>query len=377
MAKKSQASPRYMTWIVVLSIAILAGLVTAYQVFTKGLVMWNATDVVFWTLPKVTYVFLSLMSTGLALVASIPLVFGIEKYGIVAKRAVFLAIAVLFAGLISLALDTGSLLNAIYFFISPNFSSLLWWMGMLYAIELVLLLTKFWRMHVGDWHSRISKVSGILALFNAIAAGSVLGAVFGMTEARPTFSGDFMPVYFLLAALLSGLALFILVSLVFEFIKSNGISKDDTSQHEDLSKMLGFVTGIALFFFVWRAIVSLSTTLPGFTAFEYRVGAWPFHFELWLGLIVPFLLMIIPSLRAISLSKVVASTLVLLGLFVGRMEFFLIGQIKPLGSRAMGLPEFVSYAPSMWEWLVVASALAIVLLMFTFGERYLKLDATG
>ena len=87
--------------------------------------------------------------------------------------------------------------------------------------------------------------------------------------------------------------------------------------------------------------------------------------------------MIIPSLRAISLSKVVASTLVLLGLFVGRMEFFLIGQIKPLGSRAMGLPEFVSYAPSMWEWLVVASALAIVLLMFTFGERYLKLDATG
>ncbi|MBW2412397.1 MAG: polysulfide reductase NrfD, partial [Deltaproteobacteria bacterium] len=35
---------------------------------------------------------------------------------------------------------------------------------------------------------------------------------------------------------------------------------------------------------------------------------------------------------------------------------------------------FISYFPSIWEWLVFLLALAIMLLLYTLGERYLKLE---
>lgn len=370
MVGARKASPLYIGWIAALGIAILAGLFTAYKVVTVGHVIYGATNLLFWTLPLATYMFFALTSTGLTFVASIPLVFGIKRYEPVAKRAVFLAIAALVAAFVSLLLETGSPLNMIKYLTSPNLTSTLWWMGMLYGSYLAFLLATFWKMHTGQ----TSKALCILAFLFAIAASSTLGASIGLTEARPTFFGAFMPVYFLLTALLGGLAAIVLVSLAgYQFARS-GLPEDQAALYNELGKMFGLVIGITLLFFVWRTIVGLSATYPGFAAFKHIVRSWPYHFELWLGLVVPLILMLIPSVRATVIGKVAASALVLLGLFAQRIEFLLAGQIIPDGPMAAGLPEIVTYTSTIWEWLVVASALAAMLLLYTLGEQYLKLE---
>jgi molybdopterin-containing oxidoreductase family membrane subunit len=85
--------------------------------------------------------------------------------------------------------------------------------------------------------------------------------------------------------------------------------------------------------------------------------------------------MAIPSVRATIWGKVAASALVLLGMFAGRLESLLAGQLIPTGPMALGVLEIVTYAPTIWEWLVVAFALAVMLLLYTLGEQYLKLEA--
>jgi molybdopterin-containing oxidoreductase family membrane subunit len=371
MVGTKRVSPLYIGWIVLLAIALLGGLVTAYKVLTVGHVIYGGNDVLFWTLPLATYMFFALTSTGLTFVASIPLVFGIKRYEPVAKRAVFLAIAALIAAFVSLLLETGSPLNMINYLTSPNLTSTLWWMGMLYGSYLALLLAMFWKMHTGN----ASKALGIVAFGFAVAASSTLGASIGLTEARPAFFGAFTPVYFLLTALLGGLAAFVLFSLVRQQLARSPLPESQTALYNELGRIFGFVIGITLLFFIWRTIVGLSATYPGFGAFKYIVSSWPFRFELWLGLVVPLILMLVPSVRAGVIGKLTASTLVLLGLFSQRMELLLTGQIMPDGPMAVGLPEIVSYTPTIWEWLVVASALAAMLLLYTLGERYLKLAA--
>ena len=56
-----------------------------------------------------------------------------------------------------------------------------------------------------------------------------------------------------------------------------------------------------------------------------------------------------------------------------QMEILLAGQSRPVGPKAEQYPEFISYFPSIWEWLVFIFALAAMLLLYTLGERYLKL----
>ena len=57
------------------------------------------------------------------------------------------------------------------------------------------------------------------------------------------------------------------------------------------------------------------------------------------------------------------------------MEILLAGQSRPIGPKAEQYPEYVSYFPSAYEWLVMILAVAVALLLYTLGERYLKLEA--
>jgi len=130
-------------WIGLLIIGILLGLWTTFRVYTEGFSLYAKTDVLVWTLPLSTYIFFSLTSAGLAFVSSIPVVFGIKRYEAIEKRTVYLEIAVLIASFVCLILHLGSPLKVFYIILSPNPSSPLWWLAMLYSFYFVILLSAF------------------------------------------------------------------------------------------------------------------------------------------------------------------------------------------------------------------------------------------
>ncbi len=164
----SEKKGLYGIWLVVLGIAILFGLYTTLKLFIQGHGLFNTNDVIIWSLPLGVYIFLALTSSGLTLLAGLPLVLNIKKYEPFAKRLVFLAIATLIGAFVAIGLELGSVGNMFWIFFSPNLSSPIWWLGLIYSVELVVLIVKFWRMHKGDWQSGFSNTLGVISFLLAI-----------------------------------------------------------------------------------------------------------------------------------------------------------------------------------------------------------------
>jgi len=373
----SEKKGLYGTWLVVLGIAILLGLYAAIRLFVQGHYLFNTNDVLIWSLPLGVYIFLALTSSGLTLLAGIPLVLKVKKYEPFAKRLVFLAIATLLGGFVAIGLELGSVEHMFWILFSPNFSSPIWWMGFIYSVELVVLIVKFAIMHKGDWHSGFSNTLGILSFLLALIAPLMIGSVFGITESRVTYFGPMMSVYSLVLGLLSGTAMFLLYSMIFHRVSGDGADESQTQLYNEFTTIFGYVAAIAVVFTLVKFAIESATVVPEFLVygqFKHAFGAIRgFHAEVLLGLFLPFVLLLIPSVRKSVGGKIVTSALILVGTLMMHMEILLAGQSHPVGPKAEQYAGFITYFPSIWEWLVFVFALAIMLLLYTLGERYLKL----
>ena len=369
----------YPIWLGVLGVALLAGAIAGVFIFIQGHVLFNANDVLIWTLPLGIYIFLALSSSGLTLLSALPLVFGIKKYEPFAKRLVFLAIATLCGGFVAIGLELGSIFHMIYIMLSPNLSSPIWWMGAIYSVELAVLALKFWKMHTGDYHSSLSKLLGTVSCMLALIAPLMIGSVFGLTESRATYFGPVMSIYCLLMAVLSGTALFVLYSMVVGRVTGTASSGEYAAVvYDDFTQILTYAAGIVVAFTLLKIAIESSTTIPAFLVyhkFEHLFGTiGMFGTEVILGLFLPFVLLLIPSVRGSVGGRILASGLVFVGSLARHMEILLAGQSHPVGPKAEQFPQFVRYFPSVWELLVLVFALAVMLLLYTLGERYLKLS---
>ncbi len=376
---QSKSSNRlFFIWLGLLGVIILIGLYTALKLLTEGHHLFNANDVLIWSLPLGAYIYLALISSGLTLLASISLVFGVERYKPFAKRLVFLAIASLFGGFISIGLELGNVWHMVYILISPNISSPIWWMGAIYSLELVVLILKFQKIHTGDWSSTTSKTLGQIGFLCALIAPLMIGSVFGITESRVTYFGPLMSIYCLFMAILSGSALCLFYNLVHAQITGNDTADDKDSLFGELTKLFTGSLGAVIVLTLIKVFFEGSTVIPEFL--NYHKYAQVFgsiagmNTEVILGLFLPFILVSIPQLRSLNKTRILASALVLVGTLAMHMEILLAGQSRPVGPKAEQFPDVVSYFPSSSEWIVFMLSIAVMLLLFSLGERFLKLE---
>ncbi len=205
----------------------------------------------------------------------------------------------------------------------------------------------------------------------------MIGSVFGITESRVTYFGPVMSFYCLLMGLLSGLALFLFYSAVLQIITGDRDIEMQRPLYDKFMVIFAYVAGIVTIFTLVKISIESATVIPEFLVyhkFEHAFGAWQgFNTEVILGLFLPFILLLIPSVRQNSSGKIIISALVLLGTLMMQMEILLAGQSHPIGPKAEQYPEFIKYFPSIWEWLVFVFALAVMLSLYTLGERYFRL----
>ncbi|MCG8334549.1 MAG: polysulfide reductase NrfD [Proteobacteria bacterium] len=356
----------FIIWLLFLAATTLLGLYAAVQIFSQGHILFNANDVIMWTLPLGVYVFLALAGSGIALIASIPQIFGLERYKLLTKRLVFMAVATLIGSFVAIGLELGSIFHAVYFIASPNPSSPIWWMAVIYTIELVALVVKFIRIQVNDWNSGVSKLVGIVSFFAAIFGPLVLGSVFGFTEARPLYFGTFMPIFSLTIALVLGCALITIYNVIYHKTTGDTTFEEKKNLFNEIGIIFAFVAGLALLFYLLRVGLKTAVTVP-----DFGTGK---HFELVLGLAMPCVIMTVKSWRESIAGKVIASIIALVSIMGATMEILISGQSRPTGPKAEGLPEFLSYFPSIWEWMVLILAVGVVLALYTLGEKYFQLS---
>ena len=105
-------------------------------------------------------------------------------------------------------------------------------------------------------------------------------------------------------------------------------------------------------------------------------GPLSIHFwtlKMTIGLLLPFLLLIIPKTRTVS-GVLTASVLTFIGIFVDRIELLEAGQIIPpsVVSGVVSFP-YAHYTPSFVEISIAVGALGFSALAYSLAEKYIPL----
>ncbi|MBV5277703.1 MAG: polysulfide reductase NrfD, partial [Campylobacteraceae bacterium] len=302
---------------------ITVGLLAAFMAgavlyFLHGHHAYNVTRQHPWGLLISMYVFFVVSSTGLCIISSIGHVFGIEEFQQIGKRAIAGAIITISSGFAVIALEIGHPVTMlIYNVLTPGLTSAIWWMGTLYGLYLAFICLEFFFLTIKENHT-LSKFFGIGGLLVGLAAHSNLGAVFGFLVSRPSANGVFYPVYFILSAMITGCYL---IFLMYGFrYKMNFPSKVEVMLVK-LSKILGMLLAVLIFFEAWKIITALYGDMPerGTTILHSIMHPNFWFGEVILGMLIPFTIILVSNAKAIK-ATVYASITGMVGIFFMRYD---------------------------------------------------------
>jgi molybdopterin-containing oxidoreductase family membrane subunit len=363
-------------WLASVVVALASGAYVLYQLATVGHAAFNtSSDGVNWGMAISTYVYFALISSGLTMIASLGTVFGFKQFLPIAKRCIFLAIVTLVAGFSVLALELGHPFRMLWAVpTGMQIMSPMFWMGVFYSIDLVLLIIKFYLMWQDDWDSPLSHAVGVAGFVAVILASGMLGLVFGSMVMRPMWYGPFTSIYFMLSAALCGAAAVVVTTYMACGFDRSALPPRLRAMAEghELPMVFATLIGLTLIMFVTRFWVGLWSNLDGLDGFRALALTPLFQIELWLGLVLPFAMMLHRGLHTRMVPQMVAAFLVLGAMFINRYEFIIGGQLVPM-FKGSWIGSLEPYVPSTTEWAMTVFGFAIALAMYAFGEKLFNL----
>ena len=384
--------------------AIIGLAVWIYQL-TKGLQITNMRDNVIWGLYIISFMFFVGLSAGGLIIASAGRLFHVDRFKPIVRLAVVEAAVTIFTAAILIIPDLG-MPNRIYnLLVHAHWKSPMIWDITVIAIYLVLSLLYIWLYmrrdlaDKGSWMAlgtkdtspearardyRLTYALAWVALPAAVLVHSITAWIFGLQISRGFWYSAIMPPLFICSALVSGLALVIIVALL---TRRYGRVDFDNG-------LVGYLGGLLAVFIAVEGFLVFSEVLAGsypgvptdavsqLFSGRYAPG---FAVEVIVGLVIPFVLLAVASLRRRPALVVVASVLALIGIFVHRANLIVIGLGEapirlapgtPLGTPAEDGSSFATssvYFPTGTEILIVLGAVGLAALLFTLAVRYLPL----
>lgn len=359
-------------WVFLAAILAIMGLSASAMVLIKGHSILGSTNAVPWNIFVSDYVFFVVTSTGVCFVSALGHVFGLERYRMISQRAVYLSLILLVVGGIAIAMDVGRPWMMITMFFTPNLSSPMFWMALLYSFYGLFLVVELWYLKTGASHEKV-KTASTLAALTALVAHSMLGALFGMVQAKALWFGPYLPIYFILSALISGLAVLIVLTMVTYIATGKSINQEMDLLIKDMSKLLFYAVGAGIFFVAWKTIAGQYSGKED----AYLMTGGPFSLAFWaveifMGLVVPFIMLAAPNRNAGR--GALASVLVLIGLFVARYDLVIAGQlVQPWDSLGLA-----TYSVTTVEVFFTVGLFGIFGVLYAAGLKFLGLeDSTG
>lgn len=367
-------------WKLCLVLGAATGIFALYMLLTVGHAAFNtSSDGINWGIAVSTYVFFALTSSGLTMIASLPLVFGFTELRPIAKRCIYLAIITLVAGFAVLALELGHPFRMLWSVpFGMQVKSPMFWMGVFYSIDLVLLIWKFYLIWQEDWDGPLAHFLGTASFVAAILASGMLGLVFGSMAMRPMWYGSFTSIYFMLTAALSGAAAIVVTTyMAYDFNRNKmPVHLREMAEGDHMPKVFATLIGIALVMILTRFWTGLWSNLDGMEGFHALVKNPLFHLEVWVGLTLPFFMMLSPAIEHRPRIQMTAAFLVLGAMFINRYEFVVGGQLVPM-FKGNWTSSLIAYTPSPTEWALTVFGFAIALGLYALGEKTFHLSATA
>ncbi len=344
--------------------AVVTGGFVIWQLVSHGHAAFNATSTgLMWGLPIVTYDYLLMTAVGLVLVASLWTVFGLRDFEPIARRATWLAVALLVGGVAALFLELPYPLRALYA-IPLNFqvhAPLFWKMLGIAVFAICLALFTFGWLAGGGTSSpgRGTSVVAMLAGLVVLFAGAMMYATLSM---RPFWYTGELPVAFIVEHILGAIA--------FLLLATPASSAGDATRRAigTMSRLAVLLIVVHLLFLFGRMAMGLASNLDGMQVWQ-RVAASPLF---WLQVVALVVALVMLATGAQGGSKLIPAVLLIVGLFIGKYEFVITGQLVPLfkGSWVHGLIE---YAPSATEWVLLLTAAFLAYAVYAFGAARFRL----
>ena len=360
-----------------------------------------------WGLYITLFMYFVGLSAGGLIVASAGRLFGATRLKPIVRIAVLEAtVAVMIAALLLLP-DIGRPDRAWHLLRYAHVTSPLIWDLTIVTIYFAISATYVWvytradlaqrgsRLALGTGNSladaqRDERMKGVLAAVGlpaAILLHSITAWIFGLQIARGFWYSAIMAPLFIASALVSGTGLMIILALIVR--RTGRISFKDG--------LISYPGGMLAVFVAVEGFLVFSEMLTGaypgagFEADPVRrllTGRYAgfFWFEVIVGLVIPFVLLAVPRLRADVRWVAAASALVVAGILIHRVNIVLnglsyatvpyppgvsIGTAQPAGTTSFALSYF--YYPSLVEYLVAGGVICFGALVFTLAARKLPL----
>jgi len=342
---------------------------------------WHVTEIIApgsmvqWGVAIPQYFFLTGISAAAFLVSSLTYAFGRKEYEPVAGLSLVLAFTVLVVAPLNLIADLGQPGRFYSLFYHLHATSPMSWgvfllttYPALIAVEMYFVFREGFARRANQGGARqgffkllalgdievsqakrkrdhaVGRVLGMIGIPAALAVHGYTGYILGVVKARPLWHTSLMPLIFLVSAMVSGIALIILLAAI---LVRNEEGRVDWPLMERLGVLLGWsIVGDLLLRLLWYTIGLGYSTASFAEAFAL---IFEHHFteaivlELGLGLLFPLLVMAVPGLRRVRPLFLVASLLAVAGVMLFRWDTVIGGQLLPKTGAG-----FYSFMPPFW-----------------------------
>ncbi len=391
-------SPGMLAWVGLIMFLLGIGLVTAYQVFSKGLVITNMYDSVPWGLWITIDLSAIALGAGAFTLSAVVYLFGLKRFQPIVRLAIYLGFIGYTSALLTLVMDIGRPDRFWHPWVYWNVHSVLWEITWCITIYLTIMVMEFlpvitehkffdrwpWARAIAHVLHKGAPLFALLGLGISLLHQSSLGATYGIVKSRPIWFKPSMPIMFILSAIAVGPALTMSIAFVIEWV--TGKRKIDHSILRAIARFSGF--GLLIYGYIkfWDlAAVTYYGRMPTVEQALYLLNQQtPYNFAFWvgeilLGIIVPVVLFLVPRFNRNPALLVLGGFSAMIGIIIHRWNVTVSGLFVPLayspGTQYVLPPG--NYFPNLVEWGIAIGIIGYALMMLTLGVKYLPLFKNG
>ncbi len=282
-------------------------------------------------IPIAAYFYLTGLSAGSFIISTMAYGFGMARFKPLGKIGVTMATVLLMAAPMILLIDLEQPLRFWHLIVYLRITSPITWGTFLLSLYPMNCMVYGYFMFKGDLKK--TKIFGLIGIPLALMVHGYTGFILALGKARVLWNTAIMPPIFLVSAMVSGIALMILVVIVKDFILWR--KKDpDRSLIYALGNFLAAAIFLDLILIGMDLSVLLTSTTEAYRAAHMLLnGRFSLLFlgiEVGLGSVLPLLLLLFPFTKRSIPAFALASILVMVGIFAMRCIMVIGGLSLPL-----------------------------------------------
>jgi tetrathionate reductase subunit C len=294
----------------------------------EAAVLYNVPHEIPWKIYIPLYFYFTGLSAGSFILSTLSTVFGIKRFKPMALPAAIISFILLLLAPACLIMDLHQPTRFWHTLVPEYFNSTSAlsygsWLLTLYPIaNLIYIYFIFVK------NDRVTKILGTITVPLAIFVHAYTGFAFALVRARAWWHSALMPGYFLTSALLSGIALLVVVAMAMDRYRKQKL------EPELFTSLRLMMIGILLTDLFWNGcfwLTLLVSNADGHASILYalheKLYVWG---ELVSGMLIPLAILVLPQTRSDRIWLCLASLLIIGGVFLMRYSVVFIGFDIPL-----------------------------------------------